>query len=115
MGRGGAGIDDFVMVTLGTGIGGGVVADGELVRGRSGFAGEIGHMVGRGPRRAVSCAAARAAGSATPRAADSQRLTREAPSTDASRRWSPDAAATRGVRAEDVTAPPRRASTRPWR
>ncbi|MDE3064585.1 MAG: ROK family protein [Acidobacteriota bacterium] len=39
------GIDDFVMVTLGTGIGGGVVADGRLVRGRSGFAGEIGHMV----------------------------------------------------------------------
>lgn len=41
----GRGIDDFVMVTLGTGIGGGVVADGQLVRGRSGFAGEIGHMV----------------------------------------------------------------------
>ncbi|MGA7835300.1 MAG: ROK family protein, partial [Acidimicrobiales bacterium] len=39
------GIRDFVMVTLGTGIGGGVVADGQLVRGRSGFAGEIGHMV----------------------------------------------------------------------
>ena len=41
----GRGIADFVMVTLGTGIGGGVVADGQLVRGRSGFAGEIGHMV----------------------------------------------------------------------
>ena len=39
------GIDDFVMVTLGTGIGGGIFADGHLVRGRSGFAGEIGHMV----------------------------------------------------------------------
>jgi len=39
------GISDFVMVTLGTGIGGGVVADGRLIRGRSGFAGEIGHMV----------------------------------------------------------------------
>ncbi len=39
------GIDDFVMVTLGTGIGGGVFADGQLLRGRSGFAGEIGHMV----------------------------------------------------------------------
>ena len=38
-------IDDFVMVTLGTGIGGGIVADGQLVRGHSGFAGEIGHMV----------------------------------------------------------------------
>lgn len=41
----GRGIRDFVMVTLGTGIGGGVVADNQLVRGRSGFAGEIGHMV----------------------------------------------------------------------
>jgi glucokinase len=41
----GRGIGDFVMVTLGTGIGGGVIADGQLVRGRSGFAGEIGHMV----------------------------------------------------------------------
>jgi glucokinase len=41
----GRGIADFVMVTLGTGIGGGVIADGKLVRGRSGFAGEIGHMV----------------------------------------------------------------------
>jgi glucokinase len=41
----GHGISDFVMVTLGTGIGGGIVSDGQLVRGRSGFAGEIGHMV----------------------------------------------------------------------
>ena len=41
----GRGIDDFVMVTLGTGIGGGVIADGQLIRGHSGFAGEIGHMV----------------------------------------------------------------------
>jgi glucokinase len=39
------GIDDFVLVTLGTGIGGGVVANGRLVRGGAGFAGEIGHMV----------------------------------------------------------------------
>lgn len=39
------GLSDFVMVTLGTGIGGGIVADGRLVRGQSGFAGEIGHMV----------------------------------------------------------------------
>lgn len=41
----GRGIDDFVMVTLGTGIGGGIISDGQLLRGRSGFAGEIGHMV----------------------------------------------------------------------
>ncbi len=33
----------FVMVTLGTGIGGGIVIDGRLRRGHHGFAGEIGH------------------------------------------------------------------------
>ena len=36
---------DMVMVTLGTGIGGGIVIDGRLRRGRNGFAGEFGHMV----------------------------------------------------------------------
>lgn len=41
----GRAIDDFVMVTLGTGIGGGIIAEGKLLQGRSGFAGEIGHMV----------------------------------------------------------------------
>jgi glucokinase len=39
------GVDDFVMVTLGTGIGGGVIAGGSLIRGTNGFTGEIGHMV----------------------------------------------------------------------
>ena len=45
--KGGAarGTSDFVMVTLGTGIGGGIVAGGQLVRGANGFTGEIGHMV----------------------------------------------------------------------
>ena len=37
--------DDVVLATLGTGIGGGIVAGGVLVRGANGFAGEIGHMV----------------------------------------------------------------------
>jgi len=43
----GAGADstDMVLVTLGTGIGGGLVAGGRLQRGRHGFAGEYGHMV----------------------------------------------------------------------
>lgn len=34
-----------VAVTLGTGIGGGIVANGALFRGRNGMAGEVGHMV----------------------------------------------------------------------
>ncbi len=39
------GCTDMVMVTLGTGIGGGVVAANQLIRGANGFTGEIGHMV----------------------------------------------------------------------
>jgi glucokinase len=37
--------DHLVMVTLGTGIGGGIVEDGRVQRGRYGMAGEFGHMV----------------------------------------------------------------------
>lgn len=36
---------DMVMVTLGTGIGGGIVSGGRPLRGANGFAGEIGHLV----------------------------------------------------------------------
>jgi glucokinase len=41
----GRGFDQVVMVTLGTGIGGGIIVDGRLARGANGFGGEIGHMV----------------------------------------------------------------------
>ncbi len=41
----GRGASDMVLVTLGTGIGGGIVANGALTRGHNGFAGEFGHMV----------------------------------------------------------------------
>jgi len=40
-----AGTSDVLMVTLGTGIGGGIVTGGHMVRGTNGFAGEIGYMV----------------------------------------------------------------------
>jgi glucokinase len=36
--------DDMVLITVGTGIGGGIVLDGRLHRGRFGVAGEIGHL-----------------------------------------------------------------------
>lgn len=39
------GVDNVVAVTLGTGIGGGLIVDGKLVRGAHGFAGEPGHMI----------------------------------------------------------------------
>jgi glucokinase len=41
----GADVNDLVMITLGTGIGGGIVAGGTLLQGVHGFAGEIGHVV----------------------------------------------------------------------
>ncbi len=41
----GRGFHDMVMVTLGTGIGGGLVLGGQLYRGGHGLAGEVGHMV----------------------------------------------------------------------
>jgi glucokinase len=37
-------IDDLVLLTLGTGIGGGIIAHGRVVHGTDGMAGEIGHM-----------------------------------------------------------------------
>ncbi|MEH7178744.1 ROK family glucokinase [Neobacillus vireti] len=40
----GKGTSDLVCVTLGTGVGGGVIANGNIVRGISGAAGEIGHI-----------------------------------------------------------------------
>lgn len=44
--------DDCLLVTLGTGIGGGVVLGGRLARGAHGYAGEFGHMIvdPRGPQ-----------------------------------------------------------------
>ena len=42
---GGQGCDSMVMVTLGTGVGGGIIVDGKPVHGATGAGGEIGHMV----------------------------------------------------------------------
>jgi len=46
------GMKDFIMVTLGTGVGSGFVANGQLVYGHDGFAGEFGHVIAvRGGRQ----------------------------------------------------------------
>lgn len=37
-------VEDLLMLTIGTGVGGGVVIDGELVRGGFGMGGEVGHI-----------------------------------------------------------------------
>jgi len=39
------GMKDFIMITLGTGVGSGIVANGELILGHDGFAGELGHTI----------------------------------------------------------------------
>lgn len=48
----GKGIRNFVMLTFGTGVGGGIIIDGEVLHGDRGFAGEIGHISieAEGPR-----------------------------------------------------------------
>ena len=39
------GMKNFIMITLGTGVGSGIIVNGELVYGSDGFAGELGHFV----------------------------------------------------------------------
>lgn len=39
------GMKDFIVITLGTGVGSGIVVNGQLVYGNDGFAGELGHTI----------------------------------------------------------------------
>ena len=39
------GMKDFIMITLGTGVGSGIVVNGQLVYGHDGFAGDLGHLI----------------------------------------------------------------------
>lgn len=39
------GLKDFIMITLGTGVGSGIVVNGQVVYGHDGLAGELGHMI----------------------------------------------------------------------
>ena len=50
------GMKNFIMITLGTGVGSGIVVDGKVVYGHDGFAGELGHTnVVRHNGRACGC------------------------------------------------------------
>jgi len=49
------GVKDFVVVTLGTGLGSGIVCNGELVYGYDGFAGELGHTIIEEDGRECGC------------------------------------------------------------
>jgi len=39
------GMKNFIMITLGTGVGSGIIIDGKVVYGHDGFAGELGHVI----------------------------------------------------------------------
>lgn len=49
------GMKDFIMITLGTGVGSGIVINGQLVYGHDGFAGELGHTIIRRGGRPCGC------------------------------------------------------------
>ena len=55
MWKGGAvGVRNLVMVTLGTGVGGGIIVNGKALHGARGYAGEIGHITIR-PEEEIAC------------------------------------------------------------
>ena len=50
------GMKNFIMITLGTGVGSGIVIDGDVVYGHDGFAGELGHVAAvRNNGRTCNC------------------------------------------------------------
>jgi glucokinase len=49
------GMKDFIMITLGTGVGSGIVVNGQMVYGHDGFAGELGHTIIRRGGRLCGC------------------------------------------------------------
>ena len=49
------GMKNFIMITLGTGVGSGIVINGEVVYGHDGFAGELGHTIAIRDGRPCNC------------------------------------------------------------
>lgn len=49
------GMDHFIMITLGTGVGSGIIIDGKLLYGNDGFAGELGHVIVKPGGRECGC------------------------------------------------------------
>ena len=49
------GMKNFMVITLGTGVGSGIVVNGQMVYGSDGFAGELGHMIVRPHGRQCGC------------------------------------------------------------
>lgn len=49
------GMKDFILVTLGTGVGSGFIANGQMIYGHDGFAGELGHVIAVRDGRPCGC------------------------------------------------------------
>ena len=49
------GMKNFIMITLGTGVGSGIVINGQVVYGHDGFAGELGHVIVERDGRLCGC------------------------------------------------------------
>ena len=49
------GMRDFIVITLGTGVGSGIVSNGQLIYGHDGFAGELGHVIVKRGGRTCGC------------------------------------------------------------
>ena len=49
------GMKDFILLTLGTGVGSGIVSNGQLVYGHDGMAGELGHIIAKPNGRPCGC------------------------------------------------------------
>jgi glucokinase len=52
---GAKGMKDFIVVTLGTGLGSGIVVNGKVLYGHDGFAGELGHTIVKDSNRLCGC------------------------------------------------------------
>ena len=52
---GAANMSDYMVITLGTGLGSGIVVNGDLLYGYEGFAGEVGHVIVRPGGRECAC------------------------------------------------------------
>ena len=53
------GMKNFIVITLGTGVGSGIVVNGQIVYGSDGFAGELGHVIMDRTKKGRSCGCGR--------------------------------------------------------
>lgn len=103
----GKGLKDFIYITVSTGVGGGIVANGRLLHGARGYAGEIGHMVVHPNGRKCNCGKcgcieAHASGTAIAKIAQERLRTLSAAQRKRSKLWKVAKEINRGLNAYDV-------------